>query len=264
MVSLILRQSLAVVLALSSGTLAKDWESPKYKWLYKFPFPISLPRRSGSRDSLTGKKIRYYEIEIKEFTHQVYPNLGPAKLLVGYDGISPGPTLLTERGEEAVIRFTNHAKMASFIHLHGSYSRTPWDGWAEDTTAVGEYKDNNYPDSQSLRTLWYHDHVIDHTAENACFGQAGVYVLHESAEDGLGLPARYGIYYITLILSAKQYNKDGTLYSPASKDTSLYGDVSTSTGSHGRTSSSGCTSTASASSTPPSPAISFSISRISS
>jgi bilirubin oxidase len=41
----------------------------------------------------------------------------------------------------------------------------------------------------------------------------------------LGLPSGYGKYDIPLVLSAKQYNTDGTLYSPASETTSLYGDV---------------------------------------
>ncbi|WYZ37025.1 hypothetical protein EsH8_II_000531 [Colletotrichum jinshuiense] len=229
MFSLPLRQSLAVVLALASDTLAKDWESPAYTWLYEFPLPIPAVKTERFPDQpianpVTGKKIRYYEIEIKEFTQQVYPNLGPATL-VGYDGISPGPTFMMERGEEAVVRFTNHAKMANSVHLHGSYSRTPWDGWAEDTTAPGQYKDYYYPNSQNARTLWYHDHAIDHTAENAYFGQAGAYILHDGAEDALGLPSGYGVYDIPLILSAKQYNKDGSLFSPANETTSLYGDV---------------------------------------
>ncbi|EFQ34809.1 multicopper oxidase [Colletotrichum graminicola M1.001] len=123
-VFLTLRQSFAVVLALVSGTLAKDWESPEYKWLYEFPLPIPPPKTEKFQpiiDPVTGKKIRYYEIEIKEFTAQVYPNLGPAKL-VGYHGISPGPTFLMERGEEAVVRFTNHAKLANSVHSHCSPS----------------------------------------------------------------------------------------------------------------------------------------------
>lgn len=70
---------------------------------------------------VTGNPIEYYEIEIKEFTQQVYPNKGLAKL-VGYDGISPGPTFHIERGTESVVRFINNAKTASSIHLHGSYS----------------------------------------------------------------------------------------------------------------------------------------------
>ncbi|KAK2008435.1 bilirubin oxidase [Colletotrichum eremochloae] len=229
MISLTLRQSLAVVFALVSDTLAKDWESPEYKWLYEFPLPIPPPKTEKFPNQpiinpITGKKIRYYEIEIKEFTAQVYPNLGPAKL-VGYDGISPGPTFLIERGEEAVVRFTNHAKMANSVHLHGSPSRTPWDGWAEDITAAGQYKDYYYPNNQNARTLWYHDHAIDHTAENAYYGQAGAYILNDPNENQLGLPSGYGVYDIPLILSAKQYNQDGSLYSPANEQTSLYGDV---------------------------------------
>ncbi|KAK1534811.1 bilirubin oxidase [Colletotrichum costaricense] len=229
MVSLTLRQSLAIVLALASDTLAKDWDSPAYTWLYEFPLPIPPPKEERYPNQaiinpVTGKKIRYYEVEVKEFTAQVYPNLKPANL-VGYDGIAPGPTFLMERGEEAVVRFINHAKMASSVHLHGSPSRTPWDGWAEDVFNPGQYKDYYYPNNQNARTLWYHDHAIDHTAENAYFGQAGAYILHDSAEDSLGLPSGYGVYDIPLILSAKQYNSDGTLYSPANEQTSLYGDV---------------------------------------
>ncbi|OLN95270.1 Bilirubin oxidase 1 [Colletotrichum chlorophyti] len=235
MVSLSLRQSLAILLGLATETLCKDWESPAYTWLYEFPLPIPSVKTERFPDQpvinpVTGNKIRYYEIEIKEFSQKVYPNLGPAKL-VGYDGISPGPTFLMERGEEAVVRFTNHAKLANSVHLHGSYSRTSWDGWAEDITAPGQYKDYYYPNSQSARTLWtnmtekYHDHAIDHTAENAYFGQAGAYVLHDPAEDVLELPSGYGVYDIPLILSSKQYNNDGSLFNPANETTSLYGDV---------------------------------------
>lgn len=73
--------------------------------------------------------------------------------------------------------------------------------------------------------LWYHDHAVDHTAENAYFGQAGAYILHDPAEDSLGLPNGYGTFDIPMILSAKQYNLDGTLFSPATVTDSLFGDV---------------------------------------
>jgi bilirubin oxidase len=91
--------------------------------------------------------------------------------------------------------------------------------------APGEFKDYYYPNSQSARFLWYHDHAIEHTAENAYFGQAGGYIIHDPAEDALNLPSGYGEFDIPLILSSKQYNNDGTLFSPASEDDSLFGDV---------------------------------------
>jgi FtsP/CotA-like multicopper oxidase with cupredoxin domain len=52
-------------------------------------------------------------------------------------------------------------------------ARAPFDGWAEDVTEPQSYKDYYYPNGQNARTLWYHDHAIDHTAENAYMGQAG-------------------------------------------------------------------------------------------
>jgi FtsP/CotA-like multicopper oxidase with cupredoxin domain len=151
---------------------------------------------------VTGKKVRYYEVDIKEFEEQVYPGKKKAKL-TGYDGISPGMTFIEERGTESMVRFINNGKGTSSVHLHGSYSRAPFDGWAEDITRPGEYKDYYYPNAQSGRLMWYHDHAIDHTAENAYFGLAGAWIVRDPAEDALGLPSGYGKYDIPLILASK-------------------------------------------------------------
>lgn len=123
----------------------------------------------------TGQTIDYYEVDIKPVSYQIYPNLGKTRL-VGYDGQVPGPTFHMTKGREAVVRFINHADRANSVHLHGSYSKTilfllptakgfnillfvgraPFDGWADDTTAPGQYKDYYYPNNQNARTLWYH------------------------------------------------------------------------------------------------------------
>ncbi|KAL8654429.1 MAG: hypothetical protein Q9226_003442 [Calogaya cf. arnoldii] len=113
--------------------------------------------------------------------------------------------------------------MDTSVHLHGSYSRAPFDGWAEDVTKRGQYKDYYFPNWQSARTLWYHDHAVHHTAENAYFGQAGFYILHDPAEDSLKLPS--GKYDVPLALASKQYKSNGDLYSPAGETDSLWGDV---------------------------------------
>lgn len=127
------------------------------------------------------------------------------------------------KGREAVIRFKNHGDNDMSVHLHGCYTRAPFDGWAEDVTKPGEYKDYYYPNSQSARTLWYHDHAVGQTAENAYFGMAGFYILHDPAEDALGLPT--GKYDIPLALNSKQYNSDGTLFNPKDEHMSMEGDV---------------------------------------
>jgi bilirubin oxidase len=108
---------------------------------------------------VTNKEIWYYELDIKPYTQQVYPGKKPARL-VGYNGTSPGPTIIVPRGVESVVRFVNHGDRESSVHLHGSPSRAPFDGWAEDLILPGQYKDYYYPNGQSARMLWYHDHAV--------------------------------------------------------------------------------------------------------
>jgi bilirubin oxidase len=91
-----------------SATLAREptipeptgkWISPEYKWFFEYPLP--LPPQKTSRLSYTNKvthgTIDYYEIELKPFAKQIYPNLAPTNL-VGYDGISPGPQFIMQKG----------------------------------------------------------------------------------------------------------------------------------------------------------------------
>nr|BCF79764.1 manganese(II)-oxidizing enzyme [Sarocladium strictum] len=205
--------------------LKKD-ESPEYPLIYGKPLPIPPVKEPLKviKNPVTGNDIWYYEIELKAFTKSIYPNLRPATL-VGYDGMSPGPTFMLPKGTESIVRFVNNAKHENSVHLHGSYSRAPFDGWAEDVIQPGEYKDYYYPNQQSARLQWYHDHAMHLTAENAYMGQAGAYILTDSAEDVLELPSGYGKYDIPLILTAKQYNADGSLFSTVGEDQSLWGDV---------------------------------------
>ncbi|RDW80808.1 hypothetical protein BP5796_05506 [Coleophoma crateriformis] len=201
-----------------------EWLSPVYTEFYQhaLPIPVDKPFKYQYTNPATGKVIKYFEIDILPFQAQVYSKLGPANL-VGYDGISPGPTIRVEKGEETVVRFVNRASMANSVHLHGSNSRAPFDGWAEDITQPGQYKDYYYPNGQRGRTLWYHDHALAHTAENAYFGQAGLYIMHDPDEDRLNFPK--GKYDVPMVLSSKQYKSNGDLFSPASETVSLYGDV---------------------------------------
>ncbi|KAK8015953.1 blue copper oxidase cueO precursor [Apiospora marii] len=207
-------------------TILKDGGSPEYPIIYRVPLPIPPVKqpKMTMTNPITGKDIWYYELETRPFTQQVYPNLGPATL-VGYDGMSPGPTLIVPRGTETVVRIMNNAELETSVHLHGSPSHAPFDGWAPDVTRPGEYKDYYWPNEQSGRMLWYHDHAEGITSLNADSGQAGAYILTDPAEDALGLPSGYGEYDIPLVLSSKHYNQDGTLKSTVGETTSYWGDV---------------------------------------
>lgn len=95
----------------------------------------------------------------------MWPGLNPTSL-VGYNGMYPGPTIKATRGREIVVRYINQGDNTAAIHLHGSASVAPFDGWAADTIAVGQYKDYYYPNFQEGKTMWYHDHAHLQTVRN--------------------------------------------------------------------------------------------------
>jgi hypothetical protein len=132
----------AAILAWQATAGDDDWVSPVYKQIFQNPLPIPENKMKSHtyRNETTGNEIDFYEVEVKSFTQQVYPGLKPAKL-VGYDGVSPGHTFRMVKGRESIVRFKNYGDKDIAVHLHGSYSRAPFDGWAEDTIKYGQYKD---------------------------------------------------------------------------------------------------------------------------
>lgn len=128
----------------------------------------------------------------------------PATWFRTYNGMIPGPTIRVPSGHESIVRFTNnignywkdsHAPCLGTrtgnpfsVHLHGSASLAPYDGWAEDETCKGESKDYVYPNNRPT-TGWYHDHALHITSNNAYYGMAGMYhITSKPSEGGCGEP----------------------------------------------------------------------------
>jgi spore coat protein A len=145
---------------------------------------------------------------------------------------SPGPTVLCEKDRPVTVRMENalpakHPKWGyatwTSNHLHGSASKPQFDGYASDITNPGEVKVYEYPNVQNARTLWYHDHGVHHTAENAYMGLAGMYILSDPKERALNLPS--GNYDLPIVVTDKQFDKDGSLMFDDEGHSGLYGDV---------------------------------------
>lgn len=98
----------------------------------------------------------FYEVTIKPTSKKIFDDIPGETDLLGYNGQVPGPTIKVTKGTETVVRFVNEDSMEKVVHLHGSYSRAVFDGWAEDFIPPGHYKDYYYPNKQSARPLWYH------------------------------------------------------------------------------------------------------------
>jgi FtsP/CotA-like multicopper oxidase with cupredoxin domain len=143
----------------------------------------------------------------------------------------PGPVISVDQGTRVKLRVKNELpalhptlghEMNTSTHLHGSASLPQYDGYADDVTKPGEYKDYWYPNFQGARTLWYHDHGVHHTAQNAYSGLAAQYHLHDAAEKAL-LPQ--GRYDVPLTISDAMFAADGSLAYQDRNHSGLWGDV---------------------------------------
>ena len=199
---------------------------------YVAPFvvpPVAQPK--GTTKGLDGvTDMPLYDITQKEGLAQILPTVKTP--IFGYDGIAPGPTILARKGRPIAVKMTNalpatHPQWGyeawTSTHLHGSASKPQYDGYASDITRPGEYKIYHYPNSQDARMLWYHDHGIHHTAENAYMGLAAVYLLGDEVEDRLPIPK--GAYDLPVVITDKMFAADGKFMYDDEGHSGLYGDV---------------------------------------
>jgi FtsP/CotA-like multicopper oxidase with cupredoxin domain len=172
----------------------------------------------------------YYSIEQRQVQAEILPGLRTT--IWGYNGITPGPTIVNQQGQQALVRQINRLpdvhpflryNVWTSTHLHGSCSLPQYDGYASDITLPGDYKDYKWPNEQDARTLWYHDHGVHITAENAYMGLAAQYILHDPLE--LSLPIPHGKYDVPLVLKDAMFDQSGELIMDNNSESGIYGDV---------------------------------------
>jgi spore coat protein A, manganese oxidase len=195
-----------------------------------FQVPLAIPpvarpvRRDAGND--------YYEMTMKRAFLPILPGF-PRTEIFGYDGITPGPSILGVLGRSVVVRCINRLPRtsplghlnATSVHLHGMASTPPHDGWADDLTEPGQYKDYVWPNNQGQRLLWYHDHVVHHTALNTYMGLAGFYAPDPHDPEGFESELPRGRYFVPLMLQDKIFSKDGQFVFDDGGEKSLSGDV---------------------------------------
>jgi FtsP/CotA-like multicopper oxidase with cupredoxin domain len=163
---------------------------------------------------------------------------GKPTTVFGYNGTAPGPTVsiessldIDDTSKQIVMRQRNSLpainplsghEFNTSTHLHGSASLPQYDGYASDVTAPGQFKDYIYPNFQEARTLWYHDHGVHHTAQNAYSGLAAQYHLHDPRERQI-LPQ--GEFDVPLTLGDVMLDANGNVAYDDHSLTYLMGDI---------------------------------------
>lgn len=127
----------------------------------------------------------------------------------------PGPTISVEQGTRVRLRVRNDLPdrhqlghvFDTSTHLHGSPSRPPFDGYASDLRPSRSFKDYEYDNDTGARTIWYHDHAVHHTAENAYSSLGAHYHVHDERERAL-LPQ--GAFDVSLMVADVMFAEDGS------------------------------------------------------
>lgn len=186
-----------------------------------FQVPLPVPPVRRPVDGVIEITQRVAEVEILP---------GMRTPVFGYDGIFPGPTLETRRGEPVVVRHRNELPVPTAVHLHGGHTPPEHDGWPLDLVLpsgdprgwthhhpAGELtvgtRDYRYPMTQQAATLWYHDHRMDFTGPAVYRGLAGFHLVRDDAEDALELPG--GERELPLLICDRSFTAEGSFRYPA-------------------------------------------------
>ncbi|MER5771995.1 multicopper oxidase family protein [Streptomyces sp. NPDC001985] len=196
-------------------------------------FKAPLPLPPVLKPSRTEGGVDHYDIVQKAALVEILPGLRTE--IWGYNGLFPGPTLVTRRNRKIVVRHTNELDVPTVVHLHGAKVTAEHDGYPTDLvlpaggwsghTHGGDVsrgtREYHYPGDQPAATLWYHDHRMDFTGPQVYRGLAGFHLVHDDEEDSLPLPRDERD--IPLMICDRAFAEDGSFTYPA-KDPSLKGE----------------------------------------
>ncbi|GAA1991300.1 multicopper oxidase family protein [Kitasatospora viridis] len=210
------------------------------------PFQVPLPIPPVMKPTRTDGGTDYYDLTVRPADVEIIP--GHKTTIWGYDGRFPGPTFEARSGRRAVVRQTNALSVPIVTHLHGGRTAPESDGYPTDlvlpggdmagmagmssaapsmpgmpkdprASVVTGVRNYEYPHEQRAATLWYHDHRMDFSAPQVWRGLAGMHLIRDDVEAGLGLPD--GDRELPLLICDRSFEADGSFRYPAKDPTLL-------------------------------------------
>ena len=178
----------------------------------RFETPLPIPQLIDAKSS--GNSV---SLTIGQGTHAYRP--GRLVRSFGYSAPVLGPVIRLIRGETVDVTIENTMSRATTVHWHGLIIPGAVDGGPHNTIAPGGRWTASLHVDQPETTCWFHPHPHGETAEQVYSGLAGMLILEDGSGGGMGLPHRYGIDDLPLILQDRFLDRQGTpLYQPGPMD----------------------------------------------
>lgn len=127
----------------------------------------------------------------------------------GFNGPHLGPTIRAARGDKIRMTVTNRLDEVSTVHWHGMRLPAKMDGGPHQPIEPGATWSPHWTIDQPAATSWYHPHPHGQTARHVYRGLAGMFIVDDDRGEA-GLPGRYGVDDIPLILQDKNLAEDGS------------------------------------------------------
>jgi FtsP/CotA-like multicopper oxidase with cupredoxin domain len=131
--------------------------------------------------------------------------------VLAYNGLFPGPTFAVDSGGSVAVTLDNKLTDATTIHWHGLVVPTVADGQPHE--AIPTYSPNPYTYAftvnQRAALNFYHPHPHMHTGSQVYYGLAGAFIVRDTEERSLGLPA--GAYEVPLVIRDASFDSAGNL-----------------------------------------------------
>lgn len=150
-----------------------------------------------------------YDFALQAGTSRILP--GKTTETWGADGPLLAPTLRARLGQTVRVAIRNDLPEATTIHWHGMHLPAAMDGGPRQTIQPGETWAPIWAIDQPAATLWYHPHPHGATARHVYRGITRLFLLEDDASAAAGLPSRYGVDDIPVIIQDRLFDADGQL-----------------------------------------------------
>ena len=168
---------------------------------------INLRAVTGEVGIYQGAKTRiwHYEGEVVK---------GDKAALQALPGSYLGPVLRLKRGQKVRVNFTNQLPEVSIVHWHGLHVPSIADGLPEQSVATGGHYVYEFTVDNRAGTAWFHPHPHMRTGYQAYMGLAGLILVSDDEEAGLGLPS--GEHDVPLVIQDRIIDNQNQFVYPTS------------------------------------------------
>ncbi len=140
----------------------------------------------------------------------------------GINGSFLSPTLIVNKGDIVTLNVINNLTVQTTMHWHGLHVAPMNDGGPHQIIPSGSTWSPTFEILNNAGTFWYHPHGEGKTDLHVSKGLAGMIIIHDPAEQALGLPSTYGIDDFPLIVQSKAFDITTKIAIANHMDTALF------------------------------------------